>query len=153
MTHRVVARNNATRSSNRIHSDEVARRLGFRAGLVPGVTGYAYMSRPLVDRWGRAWLDRGRFEVRLLKPVYEGDPNNVIGSVNLINASVKDDVKCFVYTSSIAGAGAAQLPMREDMVPQPEEPYGISKYAVGPHLRAAHRQFALNYWTFRPHNV
>jgi UDP-glucose 4-epimerase len=79
--------------------------------------------------------------------------NNVIGSVNLINESVKHDVKCFVFTSSIAVYGAGQLPMREDMIPQPEDPYGIAKYAVELDLRAAHEQFGLNYIVFRPHNV
>ena len=31
--------------------------------------------------------------------------NNLIGSVNLINASIKYEVKCFVFTSSIAVYG------------------------------------------------
>ncbi len=79
--------------------------------------------------------------------------NNLIGSVNLINASVKHDVRCFVFTSSIAVYGANQLPMREDLVPQPEDPYGVSKYAVELDLRAAHEMFGLNYVVFRPHNV
>ena len=39
--------------------------------------------------------------------------NNLIGSVNLINASVNYGVKCFVFTSSIAVYGASpQLPSR-----------------------------------------
>ncbi|MFZ1691816.1 MAG: NAD-dependent epimerase/dehydratase family protein, partial [Flavobacteriales bacterium] len=49
--------------------------------------------------------------------------NNLIGSVNLINASVRHGVKCFVFTSSIAVYGALPPPMREDMVPKPEDPY------------------------------
>jgi len=79
--------------------------------------------------------------------------NNVIGSVNLINESVKHEVKCFVFTSSIAVYGAGHVPMREDMVPQPEDPYGIAKYAVELDLQSAHRQFGLPYIVFRPHNV
>lgn len=79
--------------------------------------------------------------------------NNLIGSVNLINESVKHEVKCFVFTSSIAVYGAGQLPMTEDMVPQPEDPYGVSKYAVELDLKAAHHMFGLNYVVFRPHNV
>lgn len=79
--------------------------------------------------------------------------NNLIGSVNLINASVRHNVKCFVFTSSIAVYGKNQLPMSEDMVPSPEDPYGISKYAVELDLRAAHDLFGLNYVIFRPHNV
>lgn len=79
--------------------------------------------------------------------------NNLIGSVNLINEAVKHQVKCFVFTSSIAVYGANQLPMTEDLTPQPEDPYGIAKYAVELDLRAAHEMFGLNYIIFRPHNV
>ncbi len=79
--------------------------------------------------------------------------NNLIGSINLINESVKHKVKCFVFTSSIAVYGQGQLPMREDMVPQPEDPYGISKYAVEMDLKSAHEMFGLNSVVFRPHNV
>ena len=79
--------------------------------------------------------------------------NNLIGSINLINESVKHKVKCFVFTSSIAVYGAGQLPMREDMTPMPEDPYGVSKYSVELDLKAAHEMFGLNYVIFRPHNV
>ncbi len=79
--------------------------------------------------------------------------NNVIGSVNLINAAVRTEVKRFVFTSSIAVYGAAQLPMTEDTVPQPEDPYGIAKYSIELDLRAAHEMFGLEYTVFRPHNV
>jgi UDP-glucose 4-epimerase len=79
--------------------------------------------------------------------------NNLLGSVNLINAAVNYGTDCFVFTSSIAVYGAGQVPMREDMVPQPEDPYGISKYAVEMDLKAAHNFFGLNYVIFRPHNV
>jgi UDP-glucose 4-epimerase len=78
---------------------------------------------------------------------------NLIGSINLINLSILYRVKCFVFTSSIAVYGANQLPMTEDMIPQPEDPYGVSKYAVELDLRAAQHQFGLNYLVFRPHNV
>ena len=78
---------------------------------------------------------------------------NLIGSINLINESVKHKVKCFVFTSSIAVYGKGQLPMTEEMVPEPEDPYGVSKYAVELDLRAAHEMFGLNYVVFRPHNV
>jgi len=79
--------------------------------------------------------------------------NNLIGSVNLINESVKHKIKCFVFTSSIAVYGAGQLPMLESTIPQPEDPYGVSKYAVELDLKTAHEMFGLNYVIFRPHNV
>ncbi|TXI79703.1 MAG: NAD-dependent epimerase/dehydratase family protein [Flavobacteriales bacterium] len=79
--------------------------------------------------------------------------NNLIGSINLINASVRHEVKCFVFTSSIAVYGALKPPMREDMVPKPEDPYGVAKLAVEMDLAAARHMFGLNYVVFRPHNV
>lgn len=79
--------------------------------------------------------------------------NNLVGSIHLINESIRHKVKCFVFTSSIAVYGAGQLPMAEDTVPQPEDPYGVSKYAVELDLRSAHEMFDLNYIIFRPHNV
>jgi UDP-glucose 4-epimerase len=79
--------------------------------------------------------------------------HNLVGSANLINESIKHEVKCFVFTSSIAVYGAGQNPMHEDMTPVPEDPYGISKYAVELDLRAAHEMFGMNYIVFRPHNV
>jgi UDP-glucose 4-epimerase len=79
--------------------------------------------------------------------------NNLIGSINLINQSVLNAVKCFVFTSSIAVYGTNQIPMHEDMTPQPEDPYGIAKYAIEQDLAAAYHMFGLNYIVFRPHNV
>ncbi len=79
--------------------------------------------------------------------------NNLIGSINLINESVKNKVKCFVFTSSIAVYGKGQLPLREEMVPIPEDPYGIAKLAVEMDLKTTHEMFELNYIIFRPHNV
>src|SRR3989344_2080822 len=52
---------------------------------------------------------------------------NLVGSMILINAAANHNVKCFVFTSSIAVYGKNQLPMREDLIPQPEDPYGIAK--------------------------
>ncbi len=79
--------------------------------------------------------------------------NNLIGSINLINAAINFGVKCFVFTSSIAVYGAGQAPMREDMTPVPEDPYGIAKLAVERDLRVSHEMFGLDYVIFRPHNV
>lgn len=80
--------------------------------------------------------------------------NNLVGSVNLVNAAVNaGSVKCFVFTSSIAVYGRNQTPMTEDLVPMPEDPYGISKYAVELDLKETREMFGMNYVVFRPHNV
>src|SRR5277367_986417 len=69
----VSAYNTAKASENKIHDDATARRFGFRGGLVGGVHVYAYMTHLPVQRWGRAWLERGTGEARFARPVYEGD--------------------------------------------------------------------------------
>jgi UDP-glucose 4-epimerase len=80
--------------------------------------------------------------------------NNVVGSMNLVNAAVRSDgLRSFVFTSSIAVYGEGQVPMHEDLTPMPEDPYGVAKYAVEQDLRAAHRIFGLPFIIFRPHNV
>jgi len=80
--------------------------------------------------------------------------NNLIGSVNLINASVNTNVKCFVFTSSIAVYGASpELPMTEKTTPHPEDSYGIAKLAVEQELKISKEMFNLDYIIFRPHNV
>lgn len=79
--------------------------------------------------------------------------NNLIGSVNLINASVNFEVECLVFTSSIAVYGAGQSPMTEEMSPIPEDSYGIAKLAVEQELKVSQEMFGLDYVIFRPHNV
>jgi UDP-glucose 4-epimerase len=78
---------------------------------------------------------------------------NLEASMHLVNQAVLHDVKRFVFTSSIAVYGTGQLPMTEALPPEPEDPYGISKYAVELDLRAAREMFGLQYTVFRPHNV
>ena len=112
----------------------------------------------------RLWADHGPFDYVFHLAAYAAEGlshfvrgfnyrNNLLTSINLVNASVNHGVKHFVFTSSIAVYGPTQVPMREDTVPQPEDPYGISKYAVELDLEAAAKMFGLNYTVFRPHNV
>jgi len=66
---------------NKIHEDGLARAFGFRAGLVPGVTVYSWMTHPVVAALGDAWLDHGTFSVRFAKPVYFSETVTVRASV------------------------------------------------------------------------
>ena len=79
--------------------------------------------------------------------------SNLVGTVNLINASVNYQTQCLVFTSSIAVYGAGQSPMNEEMIPVPEDSYGIAKLACEQELKITHKMFGLNYVIFRPHNV
>jgi acyl dehydratase len=75
--HTSTARNFAEASENRIHSDEVARRLGFTGALVPGVAVFGHLSWPLTQRHGRDWLAKSCATTRFLKPAYHGDTLSV----------------------------------------------------------------------------
>lgn len=72
-TYRVTAINTAVHHENKIHSDEVAARYGFRGGLVPGVNIYGYMTVPVIASLGEAWLRSGWMRVRFDGPFYEGE--------------------------------------------------------------------------------
>lgn len=76
----VNAHNTATASTNKIHDDAVACKLGFRGGLVPGVDVYAYLCHLPAERWGRAWLERGTITARFESPVYDGDAVEITGN-------------------------------------------------------------------------
>jgi UDP-glucose 4-epimerase len=135
---------------------------GFRENIPPGVD---FIAGDVCDRaLVRRVFATGHFDYVYHLAAYAAEglshfirhynyTNNLIGSINLINESVRHDVRCFVFTSSIAVYGAAQTPMTEDIAPVPEDPYGVAKYAVELDLAAAHRMFGLPYVVFRPHNV
>ena len=80
--------------------------------------------------------------------------NNLIASVNLINESIEQNVKRFIFTSTMAVYGSHyDPPFDEEMTPKPIDPYGIAKYSVEQDLRCAFDQHGLNYTIIRPHNV
>lgn len=87
----VTARNPATESENRIHSDDVAARYGFRGGLVPGVTVYGYVATGLAA--DPQWVARGGAEVRFRRPCYDGDLLEVtLGDDGGIEVRARDEV-------------------------------------------------------------
>ncbi len=135
---------------------------GFRSNVDPRA---AWIEGDLRDAEfvGSLW-DGGRFDVVYHLAAYAAEGlshfiraynyrTNLEASVNLINQAVRSETARFVFTSSIAVYGSGQAPMSEDMVPRPQDPYGISKYAVELDLAAAYEMFGLQYTIFRPHNV
>ena len=110
--YRVSAYNTAKASENKIHDDATAQRFGFKGGFVGGVNVYAYMSHQPVQRWGRAWLERGTGEAKFAKPVYE----NSIAEVTAVEDA--DGLELAVHSEGILCAtGRAALPA--DLPPAP----------------------------------
>jgi len=136
---------------------------GFKANVVLGAQ---FVQGSITDNeLVQGLFDENRFEYVFHLAAYAAEglshfikrfnyDNNLIGSVNLINAAVNCGVKCFVFTSSIAVYGASpQLPMTEKTPAHPEDSYGIAKLAVEQELQACKEMFDLDYIIFRPHNV
>jgi hypothetical protein len=80
-TLRILPRNSASESKGSIHDDEKAREMGYKGGLVPGVTVLGYMSRLMQETFGERWQSGSTFAGRLRRPVYEGAEVSVEGTV------------------------------------------------------------------------
>lgn len=78
---------------------------------------------------------------------------NVVGSMNLINAAIRHQVRAFIFTSSIAVYGDSRETLSENSSLAPIDPYGIAKLAVELDLNAAYNLFKMPFVIFRPHNV
>jgi len=80
--------------------------------------------------------------------------NNVVGSMNIINACVNNDVKKLINFSSIATYGdEATPPFKETDSRIPKTCYGISKLTVELDLKEAYERFGLKSASILPHNV
>jgi acyl dehydratase len=137
--YRVEAFNASKESENKIHDDDVARRFGFKGGLVPGVDVYAYMTHLPVQRWGRAWLERGTAECRLLKPVYDGDTaivTAVEGEADLDLQIESHGESCVTGRAALPAERAAAPPAFAEAPAPPAErpPAGEMTLAVGTRL-------------------
>jgi acyl dehydratase len=119
--HEVSAFNVSHASENKIHDDTVAKKLGFTGGLVPGVEVFAYATNPVVARWGRNWLERGRMDARFAKPVYDGRIAVATGTDlgEHLDLRVESD-------GELCATGVASLPSRvptsPDLTAWPEVP-------------------------------
>jgi acyl-coenzyme A thioesterase PaaI-like protein len=119
-TYEVEAHNTATRSDNRIHDDEVARRFGFVGGLVPGVDVYAYLTQLPVARWGLAWLERGTIEARFIRPVYDGQRVTVQAERSPAGAAGDAGMELQVVDGAGVVCAAATATLPEQAPEQPE---------------------------------
>lgn len=79
--------------------------------------------------------------------------NNLIGSINIINACINNDVKKIINFSSFATYGEGKPPFKESDIRQPKDCYGIAKLAVEMDLKEAYDHFGLRYSTVLPHNI
>lgn len=85
-------------------------------------------------------------------PFYDFEVN-ALGTLNMLDASVKNNVERFILASSNAPMGAGTPPMREDSAPAPLSPYGASKLACEGYCCAFHGTYALKTLVLRFSNL
>lgn len=89
----------------------------------------------------------------LINPTFDGDVN-VLGSLNLLEASRLHGVEKVIYASSAAGYGdPLYLPIDEEHPVLATSPYGISKNTVENYLAMYRRLYGMNYTVLRYANV
>lgn len=115
-TRTVDAFNTATESENRIHDDATASKFGFTGGLVPGVDVFAYMAHGPAKMWGHDWLGGGSMRARFLKPVYDGQPADLLAEETRTGEMA---LTLFAHGATCAQGEARLRPEPADMVIQP----------------------------------
>jgi UDP-glucose 4-epimerase len=80
---------------------------------------------------------------------------NILGTINLLQSSVKHGVSKFMFASTGGAIYGEQLffPANESHQTNPLSPYGISKLSVEKYLNYYHNEYNLNYTILRYANV
>ncbi len=72
----------------------------------------------------------------------------------VLSASIKNDVKKFVHMSSMARYGKQDItPFTEDMIPKPQDPYGIAKLYSEQLIKNLCEIHDMKYTILVPHNI
>ena len=114
------------------HDNATARRMGYKAALVPGAFVYGHVSRLAVDAWGMDWIARGSIGTRFRRPVYDGDrltlranelartDDGVRADLQIINANGEEVVSGWIGLPDEVPTAprVADLPM----LPRPDPP-------------------------------
>lgn len=94
-----------------------------------------------------------RVPLSIEKPV-ETHMVNVVGTLNVLMAARSQGVRRVVYSGSSSAYGdQRQLPLREDMCPNPLNPYALQKLTAEQYARMFHKFYGLETLTLRYFNV
>jgi len=125
-------------AENRVHNPADAERFGFSGGLVPGVDVYAYLTRPVVERSGRDWLEHGWGELRLLKPVYDADELEIALEGDVVTATKVDGERCAELV--VGPEGRPEPPLAVEDRPLPARRHEASEASFQLHGFCTYRQ-------------
>lgn len=97
-----------------------------------------------------------QMDVRLsvANPIYDAN-NNIIGTINLLQAAVKTGVKKFIFISSGGAIYGEQdyCPADEEHPTRPVSPYGITKLSGEKYLYFYHHVYGIQFVVLRYSNV
>ncbi len=110
-TYAVRAHNAATASENKIHDDAVARTYGYKGGLVPGVTVYAYLTHPVMAALGRPWLEGGTMAARFVRPCYDGDDVVIDATAHDVDGERRLELTARRAADEVVATATATLPL------------------------------------------
>lgn len=75
------------------------------------------------------------------------------GTASILSAAISNNVKRFVFCSSMARYGEIEPPFTEDAVVAPQDPYGIAKYASELLIKNMAETHDMEYTIAVPHNI
>lgn len=105
-------------AENRVHNPADAAGWGFAGGLVPGVDVYAYLTQPVVERFGLDWLRHGWGELRLLKPVFSDDELDIDWDGDMVRATKAGGELCATLAVEPAGRPVRLVLFADRQLPQ-----------------------------------
>lgn len=134
---------------------------GYLDNVPPGVEFYSY------DCLDRSSMNKIMRDVEVVyhcaATAYEGlsvfSPylicQNTYGiTISILSAAIANKVKRFVFCSSMARYGTQErIPFTEDMIPRPQDPYGIAKYAAEITIQNLCEVHGIEYVIAVPHNI
>ncbi len=86
-------------------------------------------------------------------PIYDAK-NNILGTLTLLDAARKSNIKRFIYISSAAVYGNPEyLPIDENHPANPMSPYGLSKLTGEKYGMMFHSLYGLPFVCLRPFNI
>jgi UDP-glucose 4-epimerase len=80
--------------------------------------------------------------------------NTFSATTSVLTAGIKNQISRFVYLSSMARYGTQnEFPFREEMIPRPQDPYGIAKYASELSVKNLCEMHGIEFVISVPHNI
>ena len=79
--------------------------------------------------------------------------NTFGNTMGILSAAIQNNVKRFIYLSSMSRYGNNNTPFNEDMSPAPEDPYAVAKVASEQVIKQMSETHGIEYVIAVPHNI